>query len=315
MENGGANDRFSAWIAALDERHLADLRLPEVGRALRALSSCYVERRSRLAEGAALETAGKRAAFALFYAPLHFQTTAHLVQQLGAAGGIRDIVDLGCGTGSAGAAWALAAGGESLAAFDGRCIPAGGVAPPSHTPGMLGRRALPAGRLARLGATPDFHHRLPALPAPRIAGFDRSAWAVAEANWTYRQLGIPGRATRHDLTRVQLQPRPGLGILAAYAVNELSDDARRGVLPRLLDAGARGAAVLIVEPIARRLAPWWAAWEAAFTAAGGRSDEWRFPSMLPPRQRQLAKSAGLNPQEMTARTLFLAGSSDPRSPR
>src|SRR5881396_4229411 len=50
--------------------------------------------------------------------------------------------------------------GESLAAFDGRCIPAGCVAPRSNTPGILGRRALPAGRLARLGATPDFHHGL-----------------------------------------------------------------------------------------------------------------------------------------------------------
>jgi len=54
----------------------------------------------------------------------------------------------------------LAARGESLAAFDGRCIPAGCVAPRSNTPGILGRRALPAGRLARLGATPDFHHGL-----------------------------------------------------------------------------------------------------------------------------------------------------------
>src|SRR5947207_9227059 len=67
----------------------------------------------------------------------------------------------------------LAAGGESLAAFDERCIPkppqcgcrvggpgAGGVASPSNTPGILSRRALPAGRLARLGATPDFHHGL-----------------------------------------------------------------------------------------------------------------------------------------------------------
>src|SRR5262245_2063318 len=54
----------------------------------------------------------------------------------------------------------LAARGESLAAFDGRCIPAGGVAPRSNTPGILGRRALPSGRLARLGATPDFHHGL-----------------------------------------------------------------------------------------------------------------------------------------------------------
>src|SRR5207247_4238708 len=54
----------------------------------------------------------------------------------------------------------LAARGESLAAFDERCIPSGGVAPPSNTPGILSRRALPAGRLARLGATPDFHHGL-----------------------------------------------------------------------------------------------------------------------------------------------------------
>ena len=54
----------------------------------------------------------------------------------------------------------LAARGGTLAAFDVRCIPAGCVAPPSNTPGILGRRALPAGRLARLGATPDFHHGL-----------------------------------------------------------------------------------------------------------------------------------------------------------
>src|SRR3954463_11066671 len=50
--------------------------------------------------------------------------------------------------------------GASLAAFGGRCIPAGGVAPPSNIPDILGRRALPPGRLPRLGATPDLHHGL-----------------------------------------------------------------------------------------------------------------------------------------------------------
>ena len=34
------------------------------------------------------------------------------------------------------------------------------VAPPSNTPGILSRRALPAGRLAGLGATLAFHHGL-----------------------------------------------------------------------------------------------------------------------------------------------------------
>ena len=43
-----------------------------MSRALRALSSTYVERRQKLAEGAALSGAGKRAAFALFYGPLHY---------------------------------------------------------------------------------------------------------------------------------------------------------------------------------------------------------------------------------------------------
>jgi SAM-dependent methyltransferase len=261
MGHGPTESSFSGWITALDERHLADLTLPEVGRALRALSSCYVERRSRLAEGAALEGAGKRAAFALFYSPLHFQTTAHIVNELEARH-LSEVLDLGCGIGAAGAAWALA------------------------TPG----------------------------PA-RVTGFDRSAWAVAEANWSYQQFGLRGHATRQDLTRVQFRPRRGLGILAAYAINELSDSARAVVLPRLVDAGRRGATVLVIEPIARRLAPWWSAWEAAFTEAGGRAGEWRLTSLLPARQRQLARSAGLNPQELTARTLFFeAGASGTTEP-
>src|SRR5436309_9239008 len=68
----------------------------------------------------------------------------------------------------------LAARGETPAAFGRRCIPAPPhdaqsapwgpwadcVAPPSNIPDILGRRALSAGRLAALGATPDFHHGL-----------------------------------------------------------------------------------------------------------------------------------------------------------
>src|SRR5438552_8304291 len=54
----------------------------------------------------------------------------------------------------------LAARGETPAAFGRRCIPADCVAPPSHIPDMLGRRALSSGRLAALGATLDFHHGL-----------------------------------------------------------------------------------------------------------------------------------------------------------
>ena len=94
--------RFADWLVALEERHLADLRVPEVTRALRALSSAYVERRHKVAAGATLDSAGKRAAFALFYAPLHYLAVAYIVSAA-AARVPRTIIDVGCGSGAAGA--------------------------------------------------------------------------------------------------------------------------------------------------------------------------------------------------------------------
>jgi SAM-dependent methyltransferase len=96
-------------MTALEARHLADLTFAEVARALRALSSAYVERRAHLAGGTALSGAGKRAAFALFYAPLHYLLVRHIVEALpNATSGAPALIDLGCGTGAAGAAWATA---------------------------------------------------------------------------------------------------------------------------------------------------------------------------------------------------------------
>ncbi len=101
--------------------------MPELTRALRALSSCYVERRSQLASGQALASAGKRAAFALFYAPLHFITVDRIARELLRADDeqapegsrvSRITLDLGCGTGAAGAAWALATGAGRVEGYD-----------------------------------------------------------------------------------------------------------------------------------------------------------------------------------------------------
>lgn len=100
---------FNAWIAALEARHLRDLEFREVSKALRALSSTYVERRHRVAAGGALSGAGKRAAFALFYAPLHYLLVQRIVEESAAVAPKPLLVDLGCGTGAAGAAWASTA--------------------------------------------------------------------------------------------------------------------------------------------------------------------------------------------------------------
>ena len=103
-------DPFVGWCQALEGRHLRTLAFKEVRRGLEALSALYVERRVRLGDGAALAGAGKRAAFALFYGPLHFLVTRTVAQGLGLAlvgAAIDSIVDLGCGTGAASSALAI----------------------------------------------------------------------------------------------------------------------------------------------------------------------------------------------------------------
>lgn len=107
-----AADPLVPWISALQARHLADLTFPEVRRALQSLSSIYVERRRKLADGAVFDGAGKRAAFALYFGPLHFLLVREILRAIG-PGSPRTVVDLGCGTGVAGAAWALEAGGRA----------------------------------------------------------------------------------------------------------------------------------------------------------------------------------------------------------
>lgn len=245
---------FRGWLSALDARHLSNLRVPEVTRALRALSSAYVERRDT-AVHRVLDSAGKRAAFALFYAPLHFLTTYRVVQALEAhQPAPRLIVDLGCGTGVTGAAWAIASGG-----------------------------------------TP-------------VLGIDRHPWAVAEARWTYRALGVEGRVRVSDIARGAVL-RPGTAVVAGYVLNELPQAARERLQTQLVQAAGRGVRVLIIEPVARKFTPWWPAAELHIRSIdAGRADEWRFPITLPPSLQLLDKAAGLDHSELTAKSLYCPGS-------
>jgi hypothetical protein len=245
-------DAFPAWIKDLEERHFSDLTFPEVSRALRALSSAYVERRHKIADGATLTGAGKRAAFALFYGPLHFLLIRHIVCGLpGALEGSATLIDLGCGTGASGAAWATAC------------------------------------------PTP-----------PRLIGIDRHPWAVGEAALTYRRFGLSAQTRQDDVVKAKLV-KGRARILAAFTINELPDLARNVMLPRLLERAAQGDRVLIVEPVAGFVAPWWKQWREAFESQGGRADEWRFRPELPAIVAKLDRAAGLNHREITGRSIWL----------
>jgi SAM-dependent methyltransferase len=103
------SEPLDAWLAALDARHRAGLAPREFLKAARALSVRYVQRRATLPRRSVLDSAGKRAAFAAFYAVQHVLTAREAVRALGAnAPAPSRIVDLGCGTGACAAGWALA---------------------------------------------------------------------------------------------------------------------------------------------------------------------------------------------------------------
>jgi hypothetical protein len=249
---------LSFWLDQLEQRHFANLRFSEVTRALRALSSGYVERRATLAGKNPFETAGKRAAYALYYGPLHFLTVQAIVNQLpGATDRVVPVADWGCGTGAAGAAWAS-------------------TAMPSGASGVGGR----------------------------VTAIDTHPWAVKEAAATYRAFDLDADVRRGDLVRTRVPPSVD-ALIAGWVINEVADAARAELLPRLLDLAARGTRVLIVEPIATRVSPWWPEWAKAFEHAGGRADEWKFSVDLPDLIRRLDRSTGMRHDQLKARTLWL----------
>jgi hypothetical protein len=94
------------WVRALIIRHTAELSRPEFLKAVRALSARYVESRAQLSSRSPIDSAGKRAAFAGFFAPLHFLVVRSIVREVAHDIRPRRLVDLGCGTGVAAAAWA-----------------------------------------------------------------------------------------------------------------------------------------------------------------------------------------------------------------
>lgn len=242
----------SDWISRIQERHRKDLTFQELRKGVVALSRIYVENRQGIGSGAAFDGRAKRAAFACFYSPLHFLVVREVVLGLGAHElGLKTIVDLGCGLGVAGAAWATVSN-----------------------------------------------------RSPRMLGYERNAWAAEEARRVLRELGVRARILRTPLEAAPVTGKNDAAV-AAFSVNELDSESRSLLLQRLIEGARRGAAILVVEPIARKPNPWWDGWRDAFDSAGGRSDSWRFRIELPESLAALDRASGLDHRELTARTLYL----------
>jgi SAM-dependent methyltransferase len=249
---GDLRRSFDAWLEAAISRYQPPLRPAEISRGLRALSSLYVERRGRELPRRSREGAAKRAAFATYFAPLHFLATWHGLRELAPAlDPVRRIVDLGCGTGAAGAAVAL--------------------------------------------SCPE---------RPSVLGVDASGWALREARHTWDAFGLRARALRRELPSGKPTPRTGDLTVLGWFANELSPGARERLLAVLGRGRQRGAGVLLLEPLSRRVAPWWRE-AVASLGADAEDRELHVPCERPERVAELDAASGLDHRVLGVR-VYLA---------
>ncbi len=251
--------RFDAWLADAVARHSRELEFREIRKGVQAVSQLYVTRREGVDLGArALEGRGKRAALATFFGPLHFVLVHQVLRALGPArlGPLQRVLDLGCGTGAAGAAAAVTG-----------------------------------------------FPRDASSSAPEILGLDRSGYVLAEARQTYAHFGLAAETRRGQLPAALPAAGPGDLLVFGWSVNELPDRVRRDLRDVLTGALARGARLLLLEPLAGPASPWWRAWADDLTRFGVAEPRLKFQLELPDWIARLDKAAGLDHRTLGARVL------------
>ncbi len=111
---GEIRHNFDRWLEETVARLSPPLTFTEIRKGVQAVTEIYGSRSGNPEHAAkAIEGQGKRAALATFFASLHFLTTHHALVMIGeeSFGPVRRIYDLGCGSGSVGAAAAQTLGG------------------------------------------------------------------------------------------------------------------------------------------------------------------------------------------------------------
>ncbi len=134
-----------------------------------------------------------------------------------------------------------------------------------------------------------------ALP---VVAYDRSGWALAEARHAARDWGIPLRTRRQDLARGLPRFAAGDGVVVGWTLNELPDKVRGEALETLRTAARNDTPILLLEPLAGAIAPWW---DDAVADLGLRAIELRARPERPRFIADMDRAAGLDHAELRLR--------------
>jgi SAM-dependent methyltransferase len=147
------------------------------------------------------------------------------------------------------------------------------------------------------------------LDCSDVVAIDRSGFALSEARQTYAAFGLLARTRRALLP--EATPRAAAGDLwvLGWSVNELDARARDELGARVVGALERGVRVLLLEPLAGGVSPWWAEWSAALGAHGVVDFESKSRIVQPEWIARLDRAAALDHRVIGARVL--AGPLDP----
>ncbi len=144
-----------------------------------------------------------------------------------------------------------------------------------------------------------------------VVAADRSSFALHEARWTYQMLRISAKTSRSITEALDAVRRPD-GIVIGWTLNELDGERRDLIATRLLPWVAKGSRLLVIEPVSKRVTPWWDEWTARFPKERCSSQERKLRLSLPPKIALLARAAGLSTDATVVRVLVSPGGSQPR---
>ena len=140
--------------------------------------------------------------------------------------------------------------------------------------------------------------------ADSVMGIDRTGWSLGAAARTWQQLGVSGRGRRASLPGGLGWPKGNTTLAFGWSLNELTDTDRVGTLKRV-EAGLRkGCGLLVLEPLSRRITPWWDDVARRIARLGVGAHQVKVSVNLPPLLRDLDRASGLDHRLLGARALW-----------